>query len=105
MLVRVFRYRHLALILNRMYHAPMHPCTNAPTRVYHPCPCMHDTWGPGRAGDLKADNVCVTAWNWVFVVDWAPFKPVLVPSDNPAIFSFFFDTAPSGRRRCCIAPE
>ncbi|CAI5488645.1 unnamed protein product [Closterium sp. Naga37s-1] len=56
-------------------------------------------------GDLKADNVCVTAWNWVFVVDWAPFKPVLVPSDNPAIFSFFFDTAPSGRRRCCIAPE
>ncbi|CAI5519090.1 unnamed protein product, partial [Closterium sp. Naga37s-1] len=56
-------------------------------------------------GDLKADNVCVTAWNWVHVVDWAPFKPVLVPSDNPAIFSFFFDTAPSGRRRCCIAPE
>ncbi|CAI5500304.1 unnamed protein product [Closterium sp. Naga37s-1] len=56
-------------------------------------------------GDLKADNVCVTAWNWVFVVDWAPFKPVLVPKDNPAIFSFFFDTAPSGRRRCCIAPE
>ena len=45
----------------------------------------------------------LTSWNWVFVTDFASFKPTRIPVDNPAAFSFFFDT--SGRQACYIAPE
>eukprot|EP00053_Salpingoeca_punica_P019859 m.203823 g.203823 ORF g.203823 m.203823 type:complete len:1374 (-) comp17738_c0_seq1:129-4250(-) len=54
-------------------------------------------------GDVKIENVLVTSSNWVFLSDYAPFKPTLLPDDNPAAFSFFFDT--SGRQSCNIAPE
>ncbi|EFN54741.1 hypothetical protein CHLNCDRAFT_134632 [Chlorella variabilis] len=54
-------------------------------------------------GDIKAENVALTSWDWAFLVDFAPYKPTLLPADNPADFSFFFDT--SGRRKCCLAPE
>ncbi|KXS16088.1 hypothetical protein M427DRAFT_145085 [Gonapodya prolifera JEL478] len=54
-------------------------------------------------GDIKAENVVVTSWGWVYLVDFAPFKPAVVPEDNPADFSFFFDS--SGRRSCYLAPE
>lgn len=56
-----------------------------------------------RHGDIKIDNVVLTSWNWVYLTDFASFKPAQLPSDNPAAFSFFYDTA--GRRTCCIAPE
>lgn len=49
------------------------------------------------------DNVLLTSWNWVFLTDFASFKPTQIPVDNPAAFSFFFDT--SGRQACYIAPE
>jgi hypothetical protein len=45
----------------------------------------------------------VTSWSWVYLADFASFKPTFLPADNPADFSFFFDTG--GRRRCYIAPE
>ncbi|KAJ8663211.1 hypothetical protein O0I10_001388 [Lichtheimia ornata] len=54
-------------------------------------------------GDIKTENVLVTSWNWVYLVDFASYKPTYLPEDNPADFSFFFDM--SSRRCCYIAPE
>ncbi|XP_008197837.2 phosphoinositide 3-kinase regulatory subunit 4 isoform X2 [Tribolium castaneum] len=54
-------------------------------------------------GDIKLENITVTSWNWVLLVDFASFKPTFVPEDNPADYSYFFDT--SRRRTCYIAPE
>ena len=45
----------------------------------------------------------MTSWNWAYLADFACFKPTYLPEDNPADFSFFFDT--SGRRVCYVAPE
>jgi len=62
-------------------------------------------------GDIKAENVLVTSWNWVFLADFAPFKPVQLPADNPADFNFYYSTGKvhSGRivsrQRCYLAPE
>lgn len=54
-------------------------------------------------GDIKAENVLVTTWNWAYLSDFAHFKPTYLPEDNPADFSYFFDS--SGRRSCYLAPE
>lgn len=55
-------------------------------------------------GDIKTENVLVTSWNWLFLSDFSSsFKPTFLPEDNPADFSFYFDT--SGRRTCYLAPE
>ncbi|GIY06612.1 phosphoinositide 3-kinase regulatory subunit 4 [Caerostris extrusa] len=54
-------------------------------------------------GDIKLENIMITSWNWVLLTDFASFKPTNLAVDNPADFSYFFDT--SRRRTCCIAPE
>jgi len=54
-------------------------------------------------GDVKSENVLLTSWNWAVLADFAPYKPTLLPADNPANYSLFFDT--SGKRKCYIAPE
>ncbi|KAI5304315.1 Serine/threonine-protein kinase [Ascosphaera pollenicola] len=55
-------------------------------------------------GDIKTENVLVTSWNWIYLTDFSSsFKPAFLPDDNPADFSFYFDT--SGRRTCYLAPE
>ncbi|KAK5102868.1 Serine/threonine-protein kinase [Lithohypha guttulata] len=55
-------------------------------------------------GDIKTENLLVTSWNWLYLTDFSSsFKPTSLPEDNPADFSFFFDT--SSRRVCYIAPE
>lgn len=54
-------------------------------------------------GDIKSENILVTSWNWVYLTDFASYKPAFLPLDDPADFSLFFDT--SGRRTCYIAPE
>ena len=55
-------------------------------------------------GDIKTENVLVTSWNWLYLTDFSSaFKPASLPEDNPADFSFYFDT--SGRRTCYLAPE
>jgi phosphoinositide-3-kinase regulatory subunit 4 len=54
-------------------------------------------------GDIKAENVLVTSWNWVYLADFAAYKPAYLPLDDPSDFSFYFDT--SGRRTCYLAPE
>ncbi|KFB38855.1 AGAP000602-PA-like protein [Anopheles sinensis] len=54
-------------------------------------------------GDIKLENIAITSWNWVLLSDFASFKPTYLPEDNPADYSYFFDT--SRRRTCYIAPE
>ena len=55
-------------------------------------------------GDIKSENVLVTSWGWIYLTDFASaFKPVYLPEDNPAEFSFYYDT--SARRTCYVAPE
>lgn len=55
-------------------------------------------------GDIKTENVLVTSWNWLYLADFSSsYKPVYLPEDNPADFSFYFDM--SGRRTCYLAPE
>ncbi|MQL91350.1 hypothetical protein Taro_023949 [Colocasia esculenta] len=54
-------------------------------------------------GDIKCENVLVTSWNWLYLSDFASFKPTYIPIDDPSDFSFFFHTG--GRRRCYLAPE
>ena len=34
-------------------------------------------------GDLKCENALVTSWNWVFLADFASYKPTCLPADNP----------------------
>ena len=55
-------------------------------------------------GDIKTENILVTSWNWLYITDFsAPYKKTYLPEDNPADFSYYFDT--SGRRTCYVAPE
>ena len=55
-------------------------------------------------GDIKSENILVTSWNWLYLTDFSSsFKKTYLPEDNPADFSYFFDT--SGRRTCYLAPE
>ena len=54
-------------------------------------------------GDIKLENILVSSWSWLSLTDFASFKPTFLPEDNPADFSYFFDT--SRRRVCYIAPE
>lgn len=54
-------------------------------------------------GDIKSENILVTSWNWVYLSDFASYKPTYLPLDDPSDFSYFFDT--SGRRTCYVAPE
>ena len=55
-------------------------------------------------GDIKTENVLVTSWNWLYLTDFSStFKKIYLPEDNPADFSYYFDT--SGRRTCYLAPE
>ena len=54
-------------------------------------------------GDIKTENFLLTSWNWVMLTDFACYKPVELLEDNPAAYSFFYDT--SRRRNCYIAPE
>ena len=54
-------------------------------------------------GDIKPENIMVTSWNWVVLTDFASFKPITIPDDDPTDFQYFFDS--TGRRRCYIAPE
>lgn len=32
---------------------------------------------------LQTENVLLTSWSWVFLSDYAPFKPTFLPADNP----------------------
>lgn len=34
-------------------------------------------------GDIKCENVLVTSWDWIYLADFASYKPVRLPADNP----------------------
>jgi len=53
-------------------------------------------------GDIKSENILVTSWNWIYLTDFASYKPTYLPLNDPTDFSYFFDM--SGRT-CYIAPE
>lgn len=54
-------------------------------------------------GDIKSENILITSFLWVTLADFAFYKPVTLPENNPSDFSYFFDTS---RRHCCnMAPE
>lgn len=54
-------------------------------------------------GDIKPENVLCTTSNWIVLTDFAAFKPINIPDDNPSDYHYFFDTM--GRPRCYLAPE
>lgn len=56
-------------------------------------------------GDIKLENIMVTSWNWIFLTDFAPFKPTYVPEDDPADYNYYFSAIGSTRRSCTVAPE
>ncbi|GAA98823.1 uncharacterized protein L969DRAFT_104294 [Mixia osmundae IAM 14324] len=65
---------------------------------------MRDARERGIAhGDLKLENILLTSYQWVYITDFAPYKPVYLPEDDPSEFSYYFDS--SGRRTCYLAPE
>ena len=47
----------------------------------------------------------VTSWNWVFLTDFATFKPTFLPADNDVSLLFYYFEPVKNRSRCCIAPE
>lgn len=54
-------------------------------------------------GDIKPENIMCTTSNWIVLTDFAPFKPLYIPDDDPTDFQFYFDTM--ARHKCYIAPE
>ena len=34
-------------------------------------------------GDINPENIMVTSWNWVVLTDFSPFKPTMIPEDDP----------------------
>jgi serine/threonine protein kinase len=54
-------------------------------------------------GDIKSSNLLLTSTNLVFLADVTPWKPVLLPADNTAQLSNFFETDIDVR--CSVAPE
>lgn len=47
--------------------------------------------------------VLMTSWNWIFVSDFAPYKPTFIPEANNGEFDFYFDSMVT--RKCYLAPE
>jgi len=54
-------------------------------------------------GDIKPENVMCTSSGWVVLTDFSPFKPALVPDNDPTDFQYYFNCM--GRHRCYLAPE
>lgn len=72
--------------------------------IYQLMRAVEECHGEGIShGDIKPENVMVTSWNGVVLTDFAPYKPVFIPHDDPTDFHYFFDAM--GRRRCSLAPE
>ena len=37
-------------------------------------------------GDIKTENALLTSWGWLMLADFAPFKPTMLPADNPVSY-------------------
>ncbi|PLW31291.1 hypothetical protein PCASD_15185 [Puccinia coronata f. sp. avenae] len=90
---------------NRISTRPFLSLTKKKWIAFQLLTAMANSWNRGVThGDLKSENVIVTSWNWVYITDFSPtFKPTYLPQDDPADFSYYFDT--SSRRSCYLAPE
>lgn len=40
---------------------------------------IYARWIQVYHGDIKTENVLVTSWNWVYLVDFASYKPTYLP--------------------------
>ena len=56
-------------------------------------------------GDIKTNNVVVTSWNWIFLTDLAPFKPIYLSLEKLGEYQYFFSGETSGMNACYVAPE
>ena len=56
-----------------------------------------------RHGDVTCENVAVTSWTWLLLVDFASFKPTTLADDGPE-FDYYF-CGSRGSARCYVAPE
>lgn len=54
-------------------------------------------------GDIKPNNVALTSWNWLLLTDFAPYKPLYMPSANLGDYEFYFSR--EGKKYCYLAPE
>jgi hypothetical protein len=36
-----------------------------------------------NSNTMQTENVLLTSWSWVFLSDYAPYKPTFLPADNP----------------------
>lgn len=92
-------------LYDRISTRPFLSITEKKWIVFQLLTALRESWKQGVAhGDIKSENIIVTSWNWVFLTDFSTaFKPTYLPEDDPADFSYFFDT--SSRRSCYLAPE
>jgi phosphoinositide-3-kinase regulatory subunit 4 len=64
-------------------------------------------------GFLTTENVCLTSWNYVVIVDIASYKSrTALPDDDPSEYLYYFqefhkqqDTNTQREKRCYLAPE
>ena len=49
-------------------------------------------------GDIKCENILVTSWHWLFLADFASYKPAYLPADNPV-------RSPSSAGNACAAAD
>ncbi|RHZ45574.1 hypothetical protein Glove_669g16 [Diversispora epigaea] len=100
----IIRQHFFSSLYDRISTRPFLNCIEKKWITYQILCGVHDAHTRGiYHGDIKTENIFVTSWNWVYLADFAGYKPTYLPEDNPADFSFFFDT--SSRRTCYLAPE
>ena len=56
-------------------------------------------------GDLQPNSVVFTSWDWVFIVDFAPYKPIYLSSESLGDYQFFFSSDSKKMDACYLAPE
>lgn len=44
-------------------------------------------------GDIKAENILITGWNWLLLTDFASFKPTTLPYVSVMFFASFKSTS------------
>ena len=55
-------------------------------------------------GDIKPENILVTSYDWLFIADIHPYKPVLIKDDDLRDYNKYFGDL-DNNTRCYTAPE
>lgn len=55
-------------------------------------------------GDIKPDNILITSYDWLYLADLHPYKPVVVMDDNLKRYNKYFGYL-DNNIRCYLAPE